>query len=160
MGRPVVPAILGHKCVKWAGRAPEDVLESEMKAAQLLPLGSAPPWFPALPSPLTAFFLVLQPEPQPGDLIEIFRPFYRHWAVYVGGGYVVHLAPSSKGTQGLHRAEAGSRGDGGAVGNRGPQYSSCSPTGSWFLSATRRSLGVGPWFSNSAPWNPRGVQRD
>uniref|UniRef100_A0A4W2BUR2 LRAT domain-containing protein n=1 Tax=Bos indicus x Bos taurus TaxID=30522 RepID=A0A4W2BUR2_BOBOX len=36
------------------------------------------------------------PEPQPGDLIEIFRPFYRHWAVYVGGGYVVHLAPSSE----------------------------------------------------------------
>ncbi|XP_006050890.4 phospholipase A and acyltransferase 3 isoform X1 [Bubalus bubalis] len=36
------------------------------------------------------------PEPQPGDLIEVFRPFYRHWAVYVGGGYVVHLAPSSE----------------------------------------------------------------
>uniref|UniRef100_A0A4W2HP68 Phospholipase A and acyltransferase 3 n=1 Tax=Bos indicus x Bos taurus TaxID=30522 RepID=A0A4W2HP68_BOBOX len=97
MGRPVVPAILGHKCVKWAGRAPEDVLEScEMKAAELLPLGSAPPWFPGLPSPLTAFFLVLQPEPQPGDLIEIFRPFYRHWAVYIGNGYVVHLAPPSE----------------------------------------------------------------
>ena len=84
------------------------------------------PWFPALPLPLTAFFLVLQPEPQPGDLIEIFRGFYSHWAVYVGGGYVVHLAPLRKGTQGLHCAEAGSRGNGGAVGNRGPQYSSCS----------------------------------
>ncbi|XP_040112034.1 phospholipase A and acyltransferase 3-like [Oryx dammah] len=36
------------------------------------------------------------PEPRLGDLIEIFRPFYRHWAVYVGGGYVVHLAPSSE----------------------------------------------------------------
>ncbi|KAK2100275.1 Phospholipase A and acyltransferase 3 [Saguinus oedipus] len=33
------------------------------------------------------------PEPKPGDLIEIFRPFYRHWAIYVGDGYVVHLAP-------------------------------------------------------------------
>uniref|UniRef100_A0A8D1IRZ0 Phospholipase A and acyltransferase 3 n=2 Tax=Sus scrofa TaxID=9823 RepID=A0A8D1IRZ0_PIG len=41
-------------------------------------------------------FLVLQPEPQLGDLIEIFRPFYRHWAIYVGDGYVVHLAPPSE----------------------------------------------------------------
>ncbi|XP_055210330.1 phospholipase A and acyltransferase 3 isoform X3 [Gorilla gorilla gorilla] len=36
------------------------------------------------------------PEPKPGDLIEIFRPFYRHWAIYVGDGYVVHLAPPSE----------------------------------------------------------------
>nr|XP_014333186.1 PREDICTED: HRAS-like suppressor 3 [Bos mutus] len=36
------------------------------------------------------------PEPQLGDLIEIVRGPYSHWAVYVGGGYVVHLAPSSK----------------------------------------------------------------
>ncbi|XP_017898862.1 PREDICTED: HRAS-like suppressor 3 isoform X1 [Capra hircus] len=36
------------------------------------------------------------PEPQPGDLIEIFRPFYRHWAVYIGNGYVIHLAPPSE----------------------------------------------------------------
>ncbi|XP_025142345.2 uncharacterized protein LOC102390273 isoform X3 [Bubalus bubalis] len=83
-----------------------------------------------------------EPEPQPGDLIEIFRGFYSHWVVYVGGGYVVHLAPLRKGTQGLHHAEAENRGNRGAVGNRGPQHSSCSPTGSWFLSATRRHLGV------------------
>ncbi|XP_070638645.1 phospholipase A and acyltransferase 3-like isoform X1 [Bos indicus] len=36
------------------------------------------------------------PEPQLGDLIEIVRGPYSHWAVYVGGGYVVHLAPLSK----------------------------------------------------------------
>uniref|UniRef100_A0A3B5LTI0 LRAT domain-containing protein n=1 Tax=Xiphophorus couchianus TaxID=32473 RepID=A0A3B5LTI0_9TELE len=30
-------------------------------------------------------------EPKPGDLIEIFRNVYEHWAVYVGDGYVVHL---------------------------------------------------------------------
>nr|XP_019573451.1 PREDICTED: HRAS-like suppressor 3 [Rhinolophus sinicus] len=36
------------------------------------------------------------PEPKPGDLIEIFRPLYRHWAIYVGDGYVVHLAPPSE----------------------------------------------------------------
>ncbi|XP_054138418.1 phospholipase A and acyltransferase 1-like [Melozone crissalis] len=30
-------------------------------------------------------------KPQPGDLIEIFRPFYQHWALYVGDGYVIHL---------------------------------------------------------------------
>ncbi|XP_074227953.1 phospholipase A and acyltransferase 3 isoform X1 [Camelus bactrianus] len=39
---------------------------------------------------------VHKPEPQLGDLIEIFRPFYRHWAIYVGNGYVVHLAPPSE----------------------------------------------------------------
>ncbi|KAM5225550.1 phospholipase A and acyltransferase 3-like isoform 5-T5 [Hipposideros larvatus] len=35
-------------------------------------------------------------EPKPGDLIEIFRLGYQHWAVYVGNGYVVHLAPPSE----------------------------------------------------------------
>ncbi|XP_061644637.1 phospholipase A and acyltransferase 3-like [Phyllopteryx taeniolatus] len=35
-------------------------------------------------------------KPQPGDLIEISRGAYEHWAVYVGDGYVVHLAPSSE----------------------------------------------------------------
>ncbi|XP_060241900.1 phospholipase A and acyltransferase 3 isoform X2 [Meriones unguiculatus] len=37
-----------------------------------------------------------KPEPNPGDLIEIFRPLYRHWAIYVGDGYVIHLAPPSE----------------------------------------------------------------
>ncbi|CAL8237740.1 unnamed protein product, partial [Lota lota] len=32
-----------------------------------------------------------QRDPQPGDLIEIFCVGYQHWAVYIGGGYVVHL---------------------------------------------------------------------
>ncbi|XP_072243015.1 phospholipase A and acyltransferase 4-like [Leuresthes tenuis] len=29
--------------------------------------------------------------PELGDLIEIFRVLYQHWAVYVGGGFVVHF---------------------------------------------------------------------
>ncbi|XP_054580920.1 phospholipase A and acyltransferase 4 [Eptesicus fuscus] len=33
------------------------------------------------------------PQPKPGDLIEIFRLGYEHWALYVGDGYVIHLAP-------------------------------------------------------------------
>uniref|UniRef100_A0A8D1IVL1 LRAT domain-containing protein n=1 Tax=Sus scrofa TaxID=9823 RepID=A0A8D1IVL1_PIG len=32
-------------------------------------------------------------EPKPGDLIEIFHTGYEHWAIYVGDGYVIHLAP-------------------------------------------------------------------
>uniref|UniRef100_A0A3Q4GEW7 LRAT domain-containing protein n=1 Tax=Neolamprologus brichardi TaxID=32507 RepID=A0A3Q4GEW7_NEOBR len=34
--------------------------------------------------------------PQRGDLIEIFRDSYQHWAVYVGDGSVVHLVVPSK----------------------------------------------------------------
>ncbi|XP_007993030.1 phospholipase A and acyltransferase 4 isoform X2 [Chlorocebus sabaeus] len=34
-----------------------------------------------------------QQEPKPGDLIEIFRLGYEHWALYIGDGYVIHLAP-------------------------------------------------------------------
>ncbi|CAL8262001.1 unnamed protein product [Lota lota] len=33
-------------------------------------------------------------QPRPGDLIEIFRSGYQHWAVYVGEDEVVHLTIS------------------------------------------------------------------
>lgn len=35
-------------------------------------------------------------KPKPGDLIEIFRGSYQHWAVYIGNDLVVHLAPPSE----------------------------------------------------------------
>ncbi|XP_077678069.1 phospholipase A and acyltransferase 2-like isoform X2 [Eretmochelys imbricata] len=35
-------------------------------------------------------------EPKPGDLIEISRFGYWHWALYVGYGHVIHLAPPSE----------------------------------------------------------------
>lgn len=38
-------------------------------------------------------------KPEPGDLIEIFRGSYQHWAIYVGEGYVIHLAPPSEHAQ-------------------------------------------------------------
>lgn len=38
-------------------------------------------------------------KPEPGDLIEIFRGSYQHWAIYVGKGYVIHLAPPSEHAQ-------------------------------------------------------------
>ncbi|KAF6726600.1 HRAS-like suppressor 3 [Oryzias melastigma] len=36
-------------------------------------------------------------KPEPGDLIEIYRGSYQHWAVYVGDGFVVHMAPPFEG---------------------------------------------------------------
>ncbi|KAM4850582.1 phospholipase A and acyltransferase 5 [Urocitellus parryii] len=38
----------------------------------------------------------IKPRPRPGDLIEIFRIGYEHWAIYVEDDYVVHLAPPSE----------------------------------------------------------------
>ncbi|KAK2891002.1 hypothetical protein Q8A67_013645 [Cirrhinus molitorella] len=38
-------------------------------------------------------------KPELGDLIEIFRGTYQHWAIYVGEGYVIHLAPPSEDAQ-------------------------------------------------------------
>ncbi|KAL4697078.1 hypothetical protein H8959_002776 [Pygathrix nigripes] len=42
----------------------------------------------------------VEPRPRrtlrPGDLIEISRFGYEHWAIYVGHGFVVHLAPPSE----------------------------------------------------------------
>ncbi|KAF4804027.1 hypothetical protein TURU_011278 [Turdus rufiventris] len=35
-------------------------------------------------------------HPQPGDLIEIDRPFHQHWALYIGDRYVIHLTPVDK----------------------------------------------------------------
>ncbi|CAK6965683.1 phospholipase A and acyltransferase 3-like [Scomber scombrus] len=32
-------------------------------------------------------------EVKPGDLIEIFRNSFQHWAIYIGGNEVVHLIP-------------------------------------------------------------------
>ncbi|KAK4320383.1 hypothetical protein Pmani_008734 [Petrolisthes manimaculis] len=32
-------------------------------------------------------------QPSPGDLIEVYRSGYQHWALYVGNGHVIHLAP-------------------------------------------------------------------
>ncbi|XP_030579275.1 phospholipase A and acyltransferase 3-like isoform X2 [Archocentrus centrarchus] len=37
-------------------------------------------------------------EPELGDLIQIFRDNYQHWAVYVGDGFVVHFVEDSGGS--------------------------------------------------------------
>ncbi|XP_026159060.1 phospholipase A and acyltransferase 4-like [Mastacembelus armatus] len=34
-------------------------------------------------------------DAKPGDLIEIFRGAYEHWAIYIGGNEVVHLVSSN-----------------------------------------------------------------
>uniref|UniRef100_A0A4X2LYP9 Phospholipase A and acyltransferase 1 n=1 Tax=Vombatus ursinus TaxID=29139 RepID=A0A4X2LYP9_VOMUR len=33
-------------------------------------------------------------NPRPGDLIEVFRPGYQHWTLYLGDGYVINMAPT------------------------------------------------------------------
>ncbi|XP_060784063.1 phospholipase A and acyltransferase 3-like [Neoarius graeffei] len=35
-------------------------------------------------------------KPHLGDLIEISRGTYEHWGIYVGDGYIIHLAPPSE----------------------------------------------------------------
>ncbi|NWV66588.1 HRSL1 enzyme, partial [Malurus elegans] len=35
-------------------------------------------------------------NPNPGDLIEIKRPGYQHWALYVGDGYVIHVTATDE----------------------------------------------------------------
>ncbi|NXK43519.1 HRSL1 enzyme, partial [Piprites chloris] len=36
-------------------------------------------------------------NPEPGDLIEIKRPLYQHWALYLGDGYVLNVTPVDEG---------------------------------------------------------------
>lgn len=49
-----------------------------------------------LSAPSWLSLLQFREEPKPGDLIEISRIGYSHWAIYVGDGYVIHLAPPGK----------------------------------------------------------------
>lgn len=49
-------------------------------------------------------------DPQPGDLIEIFRPAYQHWALYLGDGYIINVTPVGKAGAAQQGAE-GSWGD-------------------------------------------------
>ncbi|NWR88053.1 HRSL1 enzyme, partial [Furnarius figulus] len=39
--------------------------------------------------------------PRPGDLIEVDRKFYRHWALYLGDGYVINVTPVDEGAPSL-----------------------------------------------------------
>lgn len=41
-------------------------------------------------------------KPKPGDLIEISYYAHKHWAVYVGDGYVVHLTSVGTGSPGIN----------------------------------------------------------
>nr|AAI14074.1 HRAS-like suppressor [Bos taurus] len=43
------------------------------------------------------FSLSYPGNPRPGDLIEVFRPCYQHWALYLGDGYVINIAPLEDG---------------------------------------------------------------
>ncbi|NWS87255.1 HRSL1 enzyme, partial [Toxostoma redivivum] len=39
--------------------------------------------------------------PEPGDLIEIDRRVYQHWALYMGDGYVINVTPVDEGAPSL-----------------------------------------------------------
>ncbi|KAM9221890.1 phospholipase A and acyltransferase 2-like [Dugong dugon] len=52
--------------------------------------------FPGRAQLCLSLAFLLQDRPRLGDLIEIFRTGYEHWAIYVGDGYVIHLAPPSE----------------------------------------------------------------
>ncbi|XP_005639898.1 phospholipase A and acyltransferase 1 [Canis lupus baileyi] len=43
------------------------------------------------------FSLSYPGNPQQGDLIEVFRSGYQHWALYLGDGYVINIAPLEDG---------------------------------------------------------------
>ncbi|XP_055977942.1 phospholipase A and acyltransferase 1 [Sorex fumeus] len=43
------------------------------------------------------FSLKYPGNPKQGDLIEVFRPGYQHWALYLGDGYVINIAPLEDG---------------------------------------------------------------
>ncbi|KAJ8405169.1 hypothetical protein AAFF_G00321600 [Aldrovandia affinis] len=43
---------------------------------------------------------LFEEKPEVGDLIEIFRGTFQHWAVYIGDGYVIHLAPPTEAAHG------------------------------------------------------------
>ncbi|KAG9341791.1 hypothetical protein JZ751_018513, partial [Albula glossodonta] len=42
------------------------------------------------------FYRQDQKMPKPGDLIEVHRKLYSHWALYIGNGEVIHFAPTSE----------------------------------------------------------------
>ncbi|XP_054999795.1 phospholipase A and acyltransferase 5 [Sorex araneus] len=53
-------------------------------------------WKPASEGKLTKHDIEGKARPQPGDLIQIFRIGYEHWAIYLEDDCVVHLAPPSE----------------------------------------------------------------
>ncbi|NWZ74462.1 HRSL1 enzyme, partial [Acrocephalus arundinaceus] len=44
-------------------------------------------------------------HPRPGDLIEIFRRGYQHWALYEGDGNVIHVTDVGKAVAGCQGAQ-------------------------------------------------------
>ncbi|NWT13381.1 HRSL1 enzyme, partial [Vireo altiloquus] len=45
-------------------------------------------------------------DPKPGDLIEIKRGGYQHWALYVGDGYVIHVTTTGENSSSFHTRSA------------------------------------------------------
>ncbi|KAB0366745.1 hypothetical protein FD754_010901 [Muntiacus muntjak] len=92
-GSPV-PGILQARTLEWSLSRVRLFATPWTAAYQALPsMGfSRQEYWSGLPLP-SAWD---KPKPRPGDLIEIFRIGYEHWAIYVEDDCVVHLASPSE----------------------------------------------------------------
>ncbi|KAG2462995.1 phospholipase A and acyltransferase 1-like [Polypterus senegalus] len=79
IGQEVSYDLLGNNCEHFVTllRYGEGVSEQMASAADFAPENTA--------------------NPEPGDLIEIFRPAYQHWALYLGDGYIINVTPVDEG---------------------------------------------------------------
>ncbi|KAM9743007.1 phospholipase A and acyltransferase 3-like isoform 1-T4 [Menidia menidia] len=86
----------------------------------------------------------MAPDPEPGDLIEVYRGAYNHWAVYIGDGDVVHLVVP----------DGGGGGSSGSSGSSGSLLGFLPGLGGTKGLVRRESLrdvaGTDPWLVNNA----------
>ncbi|XP_041868363.1 phospholipase A and acyltransferase 4-like isoform X2 [Melanotaenia boesemani] len=81
-------------------------------------------------------------DPELGDLIEIYRGAYNHWAVYVGDGYVVDFVETGGG--------GGSSSSSGSSGGRFLNLVGLSTRGKVRKEKLREVVNNDPWIVNNS----------